>query len=147
MGRKPVSAGKSAKRPCGLARRLLAMIYDLVIIIGLWLIAAAIASPLDSGNQQALHDPWFTAYLAAVWFVYLAYCWTHGGMTIGMRAWRLELVADEGYSVNWQRAFLRFFGSLVSALAFGAGFAWSIWDPRRRCWQDIISHTAIYYSD
>lgn len=123
------------------------MSYDAVIVLGLLMVAAAIASPLDTGNQHALQDPAFTAYLVLVWFLYLAYCWKNGGVTVGMRAWHLKLIADEGYSINWKSCLLRFFCSLLAILVFGLGFLWSLKDTRRRCWQDMASHSGLYRSD
>jgi len=145
--REPLNESEHAARAgyprCGLPRRLAAMAYDAVIVTGLLLIAAAAASPLDAGNQQALRDPAFTLYLLAVWFVYLALCWMRGGMTLGMRAWNVVLLADGGRP-GWSRCAVRFAVSLLSAAALGAGFLWSLADPQRRCWHDIVSRTGLY---
>lgn len=123
------------------------MSYDTIIVLGLLLVAAAIASPLDSDNQHALRDPVFTAYLVMVWFFYLSYCWINGGMTIGMRAWRLKLIADDGITINWKFCLVRFLISILAVAAFGLGFIWSLFDKRHRCWQDRASHSGIYLSN
>jgi len=136
-----------AVSPGGLLRRLLAMAYDAVIVTGLLLIAGAVASPLDHGHQQALRDPLFTIYLLAVWFGYLAICWQRGGMTLGMRAWRLRLRSTSGRPLGWRSSLLRFSVSLVSVACLGLGFAWSMVDNRRRCWHDIASKTEVYLAD
>lgn len=127
---------------CGLIRLLLVMVYDGVILVGLLLIGAALASPLDSGNQRALQDPLFTLYLLGIWFVYLAACWRHGGMTLGMRAWRVELYHAEGRP-GWGRCLVRFGVSLMSAAAAGLGFAWMLLDRQKRTWHDMASHTRL----
>lgn len=129
---------------CGLGRRLLIMGYDAVIVVGLLLIATALASPLDRGNQQALRDPIFTLYLLTVWFAYLAWCWQRGGMTLGMRAWGVRLQTTGRYSVGLRTSLLRFVVSLVSATCLGLGFAWSLWDLERRCWHDRASGTGLF---
>lgn len=135
--------GVTPNTRCGLARRLAAIGYDTVIVIGLLLIATAAASPFDAGNQQALRDPLFTLYLLAVWFIYLALCWKRGGMTVGMRAWKIVLLGDRG-EPGWLDCSVRFAVSLVSAVTLGAGFWWSLTDPQRRCWHDIASGTGLY---
>lgn len=142
-----MNSESTGPKPCSLPRRLLAMGYDTVIVLGLLLIGAALVSPLDSGNQHALQDPAFTAYLLMIWFFYLACCWIKGGMTVGMRAWRLTLVADQGVSIGWKFCLLRFSVSLLSVAAFGLGFLWSLFDRRRRCWHDLASRSGIYRSD
>jgi len=128
---------------CSLPRRLAAILYDGLIVTGLLLIAAAVASPLDEGNQQAFRDPFFTLYLFAVWFFYLALCWLHGGMTVGMRAWRVRIIDDNGDRPGWGRSLLRFLVSLVSAAAAGIGFLWALGDPGKRTWHDRASGTRL----
>ena len=128
---------------CGLLRRLAAMVYDTLIVTGLLLIATAAASPLDSGNQQAFRDPVFTLYLFAVWFFYVALCWMNGGMTVGMRAWKIILLADDG-KAGWKLCVTRFVTALFSAALFGLGFFWSLFDQQQRCWHDISSRSGLY---
>ena len=61
--------------------------------------------------------------------------------TIGMRAWRLRVVAADGNRVSWSRAILRFFIALVSLAALGAGFWWALVDAQRRTWHDMAACT------
>ena len=136
------SPDKNGKQTCGLFRLLLVIIYDGVILLGLLLIGAALASPLDSGNQRALRDPVFTIYLAGIWFTYLAVCWRHGGMTLGMRAWRVKLYSASGRP-DWAQCALRFGVSLLSAASAGLGFAWMLVDREKRTWHDMASNTRL----
>lgn len=120
------------------------MTYDALIVTGLLLLAGAIALPLTGDSQQAFRDFWYTAYLFAVWFLYLAWCWTHGGQTLGMRAWKTHLAGEPDGKVGWRASLVRFGVSLVSAAAFGAGF-WSAWlHADRSCWHDRASHTRLW---
>ncbi len=93
---------KIRQHRCGLLRRLAAIAYDTLIVTGLLLIAAAVASPFGQGDQQAFRDPLFTLYLMAVWFLYMTICWRHGGMTVGMRAWRIRILPDQGRELSWK---------------------------------------------
>lgn len=120
------------------------MTYDGVVLAGLLVIAAALALPFDEGNQRALRDPVFTLYLLSVVFLYLAFCWRNGGMTLGMRAWKLRLLPDEGEAISWKTCFLRYAISMVSIALLGLGFLWSIFDRHNRCWHDLASHSGIY---
>jgi len=140
-----VDSSTRAKLPrCGLVHRLAAIVYDSVIVTGLLLMAAAVASPFDLGNQQAFRDPFFTLYLFAVWFFYLALCWKHGGMTVGMRAWNIVLQADNGGPPGLSTCFVRFVTSLFSAAIFGLGFLWSAFDHSKRSWHDMASRSGLY---
>jgi uncharacterized RDD family membrane protein YckC len=129
---------------CGLARRIGSIFYDALIVVGLLLIAAAGASPFDQGNQQALRDPVFTLYLLTVWYLYLALCWRYLGMTVGMRAWRVQILSNDEDKVSWKSSMIRFSGSLISAACAGLGFIWSLFDPEKRCWHDRLSRTGLY---
>ncbi|MBT8062826.1 MAG: RDD family protein [Gammaproteobacteria bacterium] len=126
-------------------RLFLVMIYDGVILVGLLLIGAALASPFDSGNQRALQDPVFSLYLLAIWFAYLAACWRRSNMTLGMRAWGVRLDSAGGRP-DWAQCLVRFGVSLVSAACAGIGFAWLLVDHRKRTWHDIASRTQLVRS-
>ncbi len=134
---------KQGRTRCGLLRRMAAVIYDAFIVTGLLLIATAVISPLDDGNQQAFRDPFFTLYLFTIWYFYIAMCWMNGGMTVGMRAWKIILLADEG-KTTWKLCLVRFLSALFSAALFGIGFIWSLFDHQQRSWHDMSSHSGLY---
>lgn len=132
------------QRPCGLWRRLLVMLYDAATIIALLLAATALVMLAGFRELNVLEDPLYALYLVAVWFAYLAWCWHRGGMTLGMRAWRVRIRNEDGGLPGWGRCLLRFLLSLLSAALAGAGFLWSLADRRQRCWHDRLSRTRLY---
>lgn len=132
--------------PCRLIRRLAAILYDATIVLALMMLAALLAMILGAGQRTALRDPGFTLYLLFVWYLYIAWCWHQGGMTIGMRAWRIRIEDDLGRKPSWGRTIVRFLASLLSAALLGAGFAWSLVDPKKRTWHDMISRTRLVRS-
>lgn len=129
--------------PCGLLRRFLVMLYDAIVILALLMLAAALVLLLPLGNFTAGKDPIYTLYLVSVWFLYLAWCWRRGGITLGMRAWKVALLTESGKPADWKLCLLRFAGSLLSALPLGAGFAWSIFDEQQRAWHDLLSRSRL----
>jgi uncharacterized RDD family membrane protein YckC len=129
--------------PCGLFRRLAIMVYDGVVVISLLMLATLLAMMAGFGGQTAMKDPFFTFYLASVWFLYLAWCWRKGGMTVGMRAWRVRIENRDGRNPGWGAIALRFLVSLVSAGLAGLGFLWSLFDADKRTWHDMISATRL----
>jgi uncharacterized RDD family membrane protein YckC len=128
--------------PAGLGRRLLAIIYDAVIVLGLLILATAVVMPFSATQPVAMQDPLFTAWLFCVWFFYLCWCWRKG-MTLGMRAWKLRLVTATGEPLPVLRCVLRFIISLAGLAALGAGYLWSLADSRRRCWHDMAAGTQL----
>ena len=118
---------------------MLVMLYDAFVVITLLLLATALALLAGSGQVIAGRDPLFTLYLLLAWFFYLSWCWRNGGMTVGMRAWKVTVVSDRGEKPGWGQCVLRFLVSLGSAACLGIGFAWSLFEPRKRTWHDLAS--------
>ena len=131
------------QRPCGLVRRLAIMLYDALAVLALLILATALAMLAGFDQARAMRDPGFTLYLASIWFVYLGWFWRNGGMTMGMRAWRVKIETLDHGRPGWGRCLLRLLVSLLSAAALGAGFAWSLFDRRKRTWHDMASKTRL----
>ena len=115
------------------------MAYDAVAVVALLMAvtAATLFTPL--GHQTAFRDPLPTLLFFLTWFLYLGWCWRKGGLTLGMRAWKVRLVFDEGKKPGWGRCLLRFVTSLLSAAALGLGFIWCLFNPERRSWHDMAT--------
>ncbi len=137
------SALLTANVYCSLARRSMIMLYDTLILLGLLILAAAIALPFGDVNKHALHDFWFTLWLFTVCFAYLGGCWRYGGITVGMRAWRVRLISADGRKISWSRCLLRFLVGLVSLGLLGIGILWALVDSRNRGWHDLAARTLL----
>lgn len=133
------------RSPCSLSRRLAVMVYDSFAVLALMLLATSAAMLAGFRDVSAGRDVLFTAWLLLVWFLYLAWCWRSGGMTIGMRAWRVSIEYQDGGRPGWARCLLRFLVSLLSAAVLGAGFLWSLFDRDKRCWHDMASATRLWH--
>jgi uncharacterized RDD family membrane protein YckC len=125
---------------------MLAMLYDGIVMLGLLILATAIALPFGDVNKVALHDLWFTLWLLAVCFAYLGSCWRYGGMTVGMRAWKIVLIRDNGQTISWPRCLGRFLVGLLSLSILGLGVFWALVDRKKRGWHDLAAHTLLIRS-
>ena len=119
------------------------MLYDAVILLGLLIVASAVALPFGDIEKVALHDFWFTLWLLAACFAYLGGCWRYGGMTLGMRAWRVRLVNYDEQGISWPGCLLRFLVGLISLGALGIGILWALVDTRNRGWHDLAARTLL----
>jgi uncharacterized RDD family membrane protein YckC len=119
------------------------MIYDSVILLGLLILASAIALPFGNVDKVALHNFWFTLWLLTVCFAYFGICWRYGGLTVGMRAWRVKLVSASEQVISWPVCLLRFLVGLVSLSVFGLGILWALVDSKNRGWHDLAAHTLL----
>jgi uncharacterized RDD family membrane protein YckC len=132
----------------GLLRQLAAMVYDTLLVIALWFAVGALMLLLSGGRLSAPDRPgwlllFFQCVLLLTAWLFFAWFWTHGGQTLGMRAWRLKLVGLHGESVRWSQTVVRFIAAIFSATVFGLGYLWILVDPEQCSWHDRLSATRL----
>lgn len=137
----------SVPRPAALVgSRMLALLYDLFPALGLWFAVGALAVQLNGG--EPIYGDTVAGWLEmlALWLVTGAYAtisWRRGGQTLGMRAWRLRLVAADGGVPAWRALLVRYAVGTLSLLAAGLGFWWAWIDRDRLSWHDRASGTRL----
>jgi len=132
-------------------RRLSAIIYDSALVAGVLLMAIALITvPLnlifgeDNFNAEMLRsNPLYIAYLASVMAGFHILFWTRGGQTLGMKAWRLKVLRNDGQPLKLKDGLLRYFAAILSWAAFGLGFIWVLMDREGLAWHDRISKTRL----
>jgi uncharacterized RDD family membrane protein YckC len=138
----PLPAAVRASLPL----RIVAAVYDLLPLLALWFAAAAIAVVVTGGALDAhrLGDKLLVQGLAlALTAVYFTVSWSRGGQTIGMKAWRLRVVRDDGGALRRSQALLRFAVAMASLAAAGLGYWWALIDARQRTWHDMATGTLV----
>ena len=144
--KKLLKPGRDLLSAPGFLRRLAAQIYDLFLLIALLFIATALLLPFTAGEaisaQQTLI---YRIYLAVISFFFYGWFWTHGGQTLGMRAWKIKVLTLDQKNINWTQSLLRFLTAIVSWGFFGLGFLWVLFDKNRRSWHDHLSKTALFF--
>lgn len=129
-------------QPAPLWRRLVAAVYDGLLLIALWMVAAmldVLARGLLDLPQQRLG---FQLLLFLVGLAFFGWFWTHGGQTLGMRAWRLQLRRDDGSALRWPTAAVRYGLAYLSWISV-AGMLWCLVDARRRALHDVLTGTEV----
>lgn len=137
-------------QPAHLGWRLLAMMYDLFPLLALWFATSAIVYLVR--GQVPVRPGSFAAWglLALLWAVagaYLVISWRRGGATIGMRPWRLKVLAADGRPASLRALCVRYVVATLSLLVAGLGFAWALVDDERRCWHDLAAGTRFVRMD
>lgn len=131
-------------QPAHLLRRLGAAGYDALLLVAVLFLAGL---PLPLIPEAVRAEPWVRhatlLYMLLVSFLFFGWFWTHGGQTLGMRAWRIRVVADGRRELTWRLAWRRFAWAAVSWAFAGAGFLWSLFDSQRRTWHDRLSGTRL----
>lgn len=94
--------------PAPIWRRCAAAVYDGLLLLGLWMVALVLDTVVR--DLFGLERNWaaLRAYLFVVGLGFFGWSWTHGGQTLGMRAWRLRLRRIDGSNVRWLDAALRY---------------------------------------
>lgn len=133
--------------PPGLLRRLSALFYDTLLLLAVLFVGTAVLLPFRGGQALAAGEPVYGTYLLLLSFLFFGWSWTHGGQTLGMRAWHMRLQSREGGPVSWKAAALRFFAALLSLSCLGFGFWWALWDEEKRCWHDRLAGTRLIWDD
>ena len=133
----------------GFARRIGALIYDWMLLVGLLMVAEAIAVGVVAGLAAAgLVDltgyadvsAYLTAhrgnslYLTMCVIGFYGFFWCRAGQTLGMRAWRLRVQNSDGSRIRLTQAVVR-----ACAALFGFGNLWVLFDNRKLAWQDRVA--------
>ena len=139
--------GRNISSAPGFWRRLAAQTYDLLLLIALLFLATALLLPFTAG--MAVTDRYtlmYRLYLVVVSFFFYGWFWTHGGQTLGLRAWKLTVLTQDKKTLNWSQALVRFATASVSLSFFGLGYLWILIDKDGRAWHDHLSKTAVFFN-
>ncbi len=137
-----------AKTP-NLLRRIGALIYDSVLLLGVLMLAVMLVvvpyGLLTGGSpdENPILLVLMQAYLLAVICGFYVFFWTHGGQTLGMRAWRFRAIREDGYTLDTRDAMRRFAWAALSLLPAGLGLLWCLIDRDGLAWHDRRSGTRL----
>jgi len=139
----------------GFARRLSAIIYDVLILCAIVMLAAGVAMlftqilvwsslvSLQGYTDLAdyLNSSWrrwvhFSYYVAVILGFY-SYFWCKAGQTLGMRAWRLLVVTQQGKPLSFGQAIAR---ALLALAGIGNFWLWLRWG-KGLALQDQLTNT------
>lgn len=141
-GGRPASDVSDGLRPAGLLRRLAAMIYDGFIVVA---VLALSLFPFVMATNDFVQGPWVRALLFLELYAFFAYFWISRGQTVGMLAWRLQILSNDGGPLTLGQATWRFVGAMAGLLCLGLGYLWILFDPARRSWSDLLSSSQVLY--
>ncbi len=130
----------------GLIRRLFAIFYDIFLLTAILFIISAIATALNNGvaidSDNPIY-PLFVLIISVLSYLYFAWFWIHGGQSLGMKTWQIQLQSLDGSVVGWKTTTIRFIVAIFSWAGLGIGFLWSLFDKKNRCWHDLASKTVL----
>lgn len=145
--RNPQAAKQQLQKPSapGLLRRLAAIAYDLFLLLAVLFVATALLLPLNDGKAFTSEQYFYPAYLLLISFGFYGWFWTHGGQTLGMKAWNLKVQTIEQQHLTWSHAAMRFIYALLGWGCLGLGFLCLVLDKHKLTWYDKRSKTCLYF--
>jgi uncharacterized RDD family membrane protein YckC len=92
-------------------RRMACWIYEGVLLFGVVMIAGYLFSSLTQQRHALIGRHGLQAFIFLVLGIYFVWFWSHGGQTVAMKAWQLQLIEIRGskpHPVGQARALLRY---------------------------------------
>ena len=130
-------------RAASFFRRVVALVYDLLLVIALIFALSFTVVVVNNGEAIASGTWWYNGLLAMAALVFYSWFWVNGGQTLGMKAWKIRVVTDELKPLSWSRAALRGLAGIVCWAPFALGFLWMLIDGEQRTVQDRLSGTRV----
>ena len=128
------------------------MVYDGLLIIPLIMGVVALATAIavvvsgdpGNGDYSATLPPLLVQSLAVICVVgFYSYFWRLRGQTLGMQAWRIQLIDCEAEEISLGQALLRCAAAVLSLAPVGLGYLWCLFDKERLTWHDRLTGTRL----
>lgn len=141
------TAPRRSATPAHLGWRLLALVYDAFPLLALLMLASALFLLARGGKPVSGEPLWALLELALLWTLaglYFVISWQRGGQTLGMRPWRLQVLAGNGRSASMPSLWRRY---AVASLSLGLALLWCLFDRDRRGLHDLAGGTVLVRFD
>jgi uncharacterized RDD family membrane protein YckC len=135
-------------KSAGLLRRLAALFYDTLLLLGVlmtvtWLLLLLTRGEAITHETVGAFEYLYRAVLLGLVIAYYGFSWIRSGQTLGMLAWRIRVVRSDGGLLRWHDALLRLAASILSWLPAGLGYFWMLFDRDDLTWHDRLSRTRV----
>lgn len=108
----------------GIVPRLLALVYETVLVAALLMVAGFVFQPVHGVLPPSLARGLQSLFLLLVLAMYFGWCWLRSGQTLALKTWRMRLVAPDGRPLDMRAAALRFVLGLLLYLLLLATSVW-----------------------
>lgn len=141
--------------PAPLWRRLIAMVYDSLLLVAVILaygylhlglkalvLGEAWRNNLKTAPAGSTADP--LMFLGTLLTIYLFFYifWRQKGQTLGMQVWRIRVQQSDGKPPTALLILIRLLVAPLSLVCFGMGYLWCLFG-KKRSWHDLLSGTEV----
>lgn len=131
----------------GLFKRFLACIYELLLLIAIWLLCTWFFVMLFGHVDTSLKRISLQILLWLISGAYFITCWVKIGQTPASQAWKVKLINQHYQLLSINLATQRYIWASFSLLAFGVGFLWVLIDKEHLFMHDRILGTRLIKLD
>lgn len=141
------TSGKAEARYAHGLRRIAAIFYDCILLMGILFAATAFLLTFNEGEAFRPGHPIYTLTLVLISGAFFTWFWTHGGQTLGMRAWKIRLERADGSPCDTRTALSHWIVGVLLGSLLGLGWWFSLIDRKGRALQDLICRTRVVRAD
>jgi uncharacterized RDD family membrane protein YckC len=128
-------------------RRIAAIFYDSILLTGILFVATAALLTLNHGEAFKPGNPFYTSALVVITAAFFIWFWTHGGQTLGMRAWKIRLERADGNPCDTRTALTHWIVGVSLGSLLGIGWWFALIDRKGRALQDVLCRTRVVRAD
>jgi len=128
--------------PYLLLRRMLAFLYDCLLLIAVLFLVTGAAVLLNNNESLSFLTQRFIDIV--VGFVYFSWFWRRGGRTLGLQAWKLQLKSDNHEILTWKQCVIRYVSGF---LLLPITYITIVFRADRKAVHDLLSNTNISFTN
>jgi uncharacterized RDD family membrane protein YckC len=130
----------------GIFRRIACMLYESLLLLGVLSVTFMVPHLiLGMGFSISLPGWLLMVHVFIVLGAYFLWYWGHGGQTLAMQTWKIQLTTPGGNPPTMPRLLLRYSLAWPSLVYFGVGLLWSIFDRDRQFLHDRLAGTRLVF--
>ncbi len=127
----------------GLCRRLLCLVYEMLLLTAVVIFAGGIATLLVQAAGLSEGRILTQTVVVAACAGYFTLQWCGRGQTLPMKTWRIRLEGASGRRITLRQAVLRLVLATIGYLAMGASVLWALADRDRQFLHDRLAGTRL----
>lgn len=129
-----------------LRRRLASMAYEGLLLLGVLSVTFMLPHLLLGMSTSIVLPGWaLIIHVFLVLGAYFIWYWHHGGQTLAMQTWQLQLVTTRNTAPQFSSLLLRYVLAWPSIIYFCSGLIWALFDRDRQFLHDRLAGTWIVF--
>ena len=126
-------------KPAGFFRRMVALFYDLILIIAL---CVGLTLLITFALNTEVESPLMYLVFLALGVGFYCYFWKKNtGQTLGMQVWKVRLAQENKSDISLIRMIYRCFLGLIFTLLFGMNYLPMLFRKDKKTLNDLLSKT------